>query len=92
VRLEGERGVYPFVSEVDIDTVRAGQSTSYYGSRPYERVILTFSAVGFSHDGRLALVYIGLECGGKCGLGAFFLMRLTSAGWVVGRSVPVWIS
>ena len=93
LQVSGPQGAYPFMREVQLDTIFvAGSSTSYYGARPGDRLLITFSDVGFSVDGELALVYVGYHCGGLCGAGALWLMRRTASGWESVIAAPLWIS
>ena len=83
---------YPFTGEVRLDSVLTGSLSSYYGTRPYARVVVSFSEIGFSADGTLALVYLGMRCGGRCGIGELVLMRRAGSGWEQRALVPLWMS
>ena len=83
---------YPFAGEVRLDSVLTGSSSSFYGTRPYARVVVSFSEIGFSADGTLALVYLGMRCGGRCGIGELVLMRRAGSGWEQRALVPLWMS
>ena len=91
--MSGPGGAYPFVSEERLDTMFVGGSSrSCYGTRPGEHLWITFSEVGFSRDGKFALVYVGYHCGGLCGSGALWLLRRTAGGWEGVTAAPLWIS
>ena len=92
LRVTGPGGPYEFISARDSASYPSGGTTSYSGSHPYAHVVATFSRVGFSDDGSLALVYMGLRCGGRCGAGDLILLRRMPEGWTRVRAVSLWIS
>ena len=92
LRVAGPGGPYRFLSERDSTSIPTVGTTSYSGDRPYANVVATFSQVGFSEDGQLALVYMGLRCGGLCGAGDLILLRRAPDGWTQVKAVSLWIS
>ena len=92
LRVTGPGGPYRFISERDSASIPTTGTTSYSGDRPYAHVVATFSRVGFSDDGRLALVYMGLRCGGLCGAGDLILLRRAPDGWTQVHAVSLWLS
>ncbi|MGI9424246.1 MAG: hypothetical protein ACR2PA_13725 [Hyphomicrobiaceae bacterium] len=54
--------------------------------------ILSISPVGFSADGRHALLYADYYCEGFCGAGGFFLFEKRVGSWTVIGDNWVWVS
>lgn len=50
--------------------------------------IISFSAVAFSPDGKLALVYMDNWCGATCGSGDMFLLRKQAGKWEIDDNGP----
>ncbi len=50
------------------------------------------SPVGFSDDGRLAIMYAENSCGGLCGWGGFVLFKQVSNKWTVAGDSWRWVS
>lgn len=57
-----------------------------------DEFIFWFSRVGFSADGKQALVYMGYSCGGLCGQGNFYLLEMHGGEWVIRNHVMCWIA
>jgi hypothetical protein len=53
---------------------------------PHSTGRLAFSNVGFSSDGRIALVLVDYGCGGRCGGTIYVLLELRDAKWVIVRT------
>jgi hypothetical protein len=54
--------------------------------------LYTLSRVGFSGDGRQALVFVTNWCGVVCGEGNYFLLQKENDNWKVVNKVMTWIS
>jgi len=67
---------FPYEDELAVIS-RSEVATSFPKAHRYP----IFSRVGFSHDGRQALVYYIDNCRALCGYGAYFLLVKTSEGW-----------
>lgn len=65
---------------------------AFYARFPNSQGILTISRVGFSKDGRQALVYIKNSCGGLCGGGNYMLMEKRDGRWEIAKEINVWMS
>ncbi len=52
----------------------------------------TVSPVGFSKDGKSAVMYAGQYCGGLCGLGGFILLENKNGAWIVVGDSWLWVS
>ena len=52
----------------------------------------SLSRVGFSEDGRQALLYTYLYCGGLCASGDFYLLSSKSGEWMIQNKFTVWVS
>jgi hypothetical protein len=87
---------------IDYDLVDAGQIDAifknggwwpeYYRAFPGSQGELTLSRVGFSGDGKQALLYASNSCGGKCGSGDYVLMQKREGRWVIAKEIIMWVS
>jgi hypothetical protein len=59
---------------------------------PKSQGIMSLSQIGFNPSKTQALVYVGNVCGGRCGIGDFFLLRKESGKWRVQTQLNIWIS
>lgn len=64
----------------------------FYKHYPKSSGIWNLSPVGYSDDGREALVYVAHGCGGLCGTGHLFLLAKQDGVWVVKNRTMLWIS
>ena len=62
---------------------------AFYQRFPGSPGIVTFSAVGFSADGRSALVMVDTGCGGLCGDTHYYLLQYLDGRWTVIRRAGV---
>ena len=66
---------------------------TFYEKYPGSGGIVLLSAVGFSSDGSLAMVYMGHSCGGLCGGGTTHILRKIDGKWTeAGKSSCAWAS
>ena len=78
---------------IDLGGDAAFQSwDAWYRKHPESRGILTFAPVGFSRDGRQALVFYSIVREGLDGSGNVVLLERTDGGWRVIAEEQVWIS
>lgn len=63
-----------------------------YADSVAAREDLTFSRVGFSVDGRSALLHVLMWCGGRCGQGRVLLLERSGGGWLLKASRQTVIS
>lgn len=54
--------------------------------------LYTFSRVGFSKNGCLALVFVTNWCGSLCGEGNYYLLKKETGQWKIVNKVMTWIS
>jgi len=68
---------YELVGKAVIDGLfkQGGWWTDYYKKYPSSQGILSLSRVGFSPDGKQAVLYASNGCGGKCGTGTYVVME-----------------
>ena len=92
LRVTGPKGPYRFLSERHPAASPPEDTTSHAEELFWGHVVVSFSRVGFSDDGRLALVHIGLRCGGRCGVGKLILLRRAPEGWTGVQAVTIWNS
>ena len=92
LRVTGPTGPYRFLSERDPAALPPKDTPSHTEELFWGHVVVSFSRVGFSDDGRLALVHIGLRCGGRCGVGDLILLRRAPEGWTEVQTVTIWRS
>jgi hypothetical protein len=64
----------------------------YYRDFPETGGIMGFSRVGYSSDGKTALVYYDVSCGGLCGAGYYVFLVKTGNSWNVVQSSMIWVS
>ena len=60
----------------------------YQGAQGY----LALSRVGFSSDGKQALLYASNRCGGKCATGSYVVMEKHGSAWKVVKEIFMWMS
>ena len=81
------------LTEADEAALPPGNPGSYwqgfYQRFPRSPGIVTFSAVGFSADGRSALVMVDTGCGGMCGHTYYYLLQYLGGRWTVIRRAGV---
>jgi hypothetical protein len=51
------------------------------GDGTTRHLIFSFSVPQFTDDGKYAVIDLNMVCGGRCGLGATYIFRLTEKGW-----------
>lgn len=64
----------------------------YYKRYPGAQGYLALSRVGFSSDGRQALLYATNRCGGMCATGSYIVMEKHGSAWKVVKEVFMWMS
>jgi hypothetical protein len=64
----------------------------FYQLYPKSQGIMSLSRIGFNPSKTQAIVYVGNECGGLCGIGDFFLLRKESGKWRIQTQLNAWIS
>jgi len=66
--------------------------TQYYRQYPGAQGHMRLSRVGFSPDGKQALLYSSNWCGGHCASGSYLVMEKRGAAWRVIKEVFMWLS
>lgn len=56
------------------------------------KAIFALSKVAFDEKKNLALVYLVVDCGNRCGHGNFMLLRRQGQRWEVADEYQLWIS
>ncbi len=64
----------------------------FYKKYPKSGGFSTISRVGFSNDGRQALVFVAHSCGGLCGEGNYYFLKNNNGEWKVIKKQMTWIS
>jgi hypothetical protein len=64
----------------------------FYKKYPKSGGIYTFSRVGFSPDGKQAVVSVGFGCGLRCGKGKFYLLQKEEGEWRITKEQVTWVS
>jgi hypothetical protein len=64
----------------------------YYKQYPAAQGYLALSRVGFSTDGKQALLYASNMCGGKCATGSYVVMVKHGSTWKILKEVFIWMS
>jgi hypothetical protein len=64
----------------------------YYKEYPGAQGHLALSRVGFSPDGKQALLYVSNSCGGKCATGSYVVMEKQGTTWKVVKEIFMWMS
>lgn len=54
--------------------------------------VFTLSRVAFNDKNDLALVYLTIRCGPRCGIGKLVLLSRGELGWKIVQERPLWIS
>lgn len=92
----GQRINLVFFSRADGEKIFVGRRgwKRFYKIFPDSPGCISVSRVGFSHDGQLALVYLGSQSYDLAGGGRLYLLRRTGGHWVVtpARIGNEWIS
>jgi hypothetical protein len=85
---------YELVDKAEIDAIfkKGGWWKDYYSKYPNSQGFLTLSRVGFSTDGKQAVLYAKNGCGGKCGTSTYVVMERVEPGWKVVKEILIWIS
>ncbi len=65
---------------------------SFFKEREGAKGIIRVSQVGFNADKTQALVYVGYQCGDKCGQGNFVLLVKEKGQWKVNKMALTWTS
>jgi hypothetical protein len=82
----------PF-SELEAAALRSANPSTYwqafYRRFPASPGVVTLSAVGFSVDGRSALVMVDTSCGSRCGHTYYYLLQYLDGRWTVIRRAGV---
>lgn len=73
------------ISQADIDAAfgESGGWEQFYQRYPDTRGIARVSRAALTADGRMALIYAQIHCGGTCGYGVFYLLARTAQGWEI---------
>jgi hypothetical protein len=69
-----------------------GSWPEYYMQFPGAQGHLALSRIGFSEDGKQALLYASNWCGGKCGTGSYVVMEKHGSTWKILKEVFIWVS
>jgi hypothetical protein len=69
-----------------------GSWPEYYKQYPGAQGHLAISRVGFSADGKQALLYASNRCGWKCATGSYVVMEKHGATWKILKEVFLWVS
>jgi len=64
----------------------------FYKKYPKSGGFSAFSRVGFSADGKQALVFVAQSCGGLCGEGNYYFLKNENGEWKVIKKQMTWIS
>ncbi len=64
----------------------------FYKKYPKSDGFSTFSRVGFSTDGKQALVFAAQSCGGLCGEGNYYFLKNENSEWKIIKKQMTWIS
>jgi hypothetical protein len=85
---------YELVDKGEIDAIfeNNGWWTDYYKKYPDSQGFLAVSRIGFSADGKQAMLYSANGCGGKCGAGTYVVMEKVGASWRVAKEILMWVS
>jgi hypothetical protein len=65
---------------------------AFYTKYPKSGGVFTFSRVGFSQDGKQALIFITNWCKTLCGTGEYYFLKKENGEWKVSNKHMVWIS
>lgn len=85
---------YELVDKGEIDAIfkNNGWWTDYYKKYPDSQGFLAVSRIGFSADGKQAMLYSANGCGGKCGTGTYVVMAKVGGSWRVMKEILIWVS
>jgi hypothetical protein len=85
---------YQLVSAKQIGSILKDVSDwpKYYTAYPGSQGHVALSRVGFSSDGKQALLYASNWCGGKCATGSYVVMEKHGSAWKVVKEVFMWMS
>jgi hypothetical protein len=88
---------YKLIPRAEMDELfsncgQGGWWPEFYRRYPNSSGIITFSRVGYSADGKTAMVYVGYGCGGLCGQGNDLILVLENGQWKIKEEVMIWIS
>jgi hypothetical protein len=85
---------YQLVSAEKIGSILEDVSDwpKYYTEYPGAQGHVAVSRVGFSSDGKQALLYASNRCGGKCATGSYVVMEKHGSVWKVVKEVVIWMS
>ncbi len=85
---------YELVDKGETDAIfqNNGWWTDYYKKYPDSQGFLVVSRIGFSADGKQAMLYSANRCGGKCGAGTYVVMEKVGGGWRVVKEILTWVS
>jgi hypothetical protein len=87
--------VLPDVIQARSDQQEALADAGYSGPKfgeafPGAHSAVRVSAVAFSPDERIAVVYVSLHCGGLCGEGAVYSLALSGTTWQITQYLSLW--
>lgn len=85
---------YELVDKGEIDAIfeNNGWWTDYDKKYPDSQGFLAVSRIGFSADGKQAMLYSANSCGGKCGAGTYVVMGKVGDSWRVVKEILTWVS
>jgi hypothetical protein len=85
---------YQLVSPEKIGSILEDVSDcpNYYKEYPGAQGHLALSRVGFSPDGKQALLYVSNWCSGKCATGSYVVMKKHDSGWKIAKEIFMWMS
>jgi len=89
-----------FDSAISVDLITKEEADRLYENSGWARflethphgAVVTFSRVGFMPDRKQALVYTGIQSGGKSGSGYYVVLTNERSGWQIKSKVEVWVS
>lgn len=89
-----------FDSTIKVDLIKKEEADRLFENNGWAKflethprgAVITFSRVGFMPDRKQALVYTGIQSGGKSGSGYYVVLTSERSGWQIKSKVEVWIS
>jgi hypothetical protein len=85
---------YQLVSAEKIGSILQDASDwpRYYTEYPGAQGHVAVSRVGFSRDGKQALLYVSNWCGGKCATGSYVVTEKQGSAWKIAKEIFMWMS